>query len=117
MLRLSEIKLPLDHPASAIAAAILQRLAIAPQQLLHYNIVRRAYDARKISNIYLVYTLDVAVDNEAALISGHDAQLTSAPDRTYQFVAQAPTSITQRPVVIGTGPCGLFAGLILAQMG
>ena len=117
MLRLSEIKLPLDHPASAIAAAILQRLAIAPQQLLHYNIVRRAYDARKISNIYLVYTLDVAVDNEAALISGHDAQLTSAPDRTYRFVAQAPTSITQRPVVIGTGPCGLFAGLILAQMG
>ena len=117
MLRLSEIKLPLDHPADAVQAAILARLNIPADQLLHFDIVRRAYDARKLSAISLVYTLDAAVTDESAWLTGNIPHITQAPDRNYHFVAQAPPSMTQRPIVIGTGPCGLFAGLVLAQMG
>lgn len=117
MLRLSEIKLPLDHPADAIQAAILARLNIPAEQLRHFEVVRRAYDARKLSAISLVYTLDVVVDDESAWLVGNIPHITQAPDRSYHFVAQAPQQLPQRPVVIGTGPCGLFAGLVLAQMG
>ncbi len=117
MLRLSEIKLPLDHPEEAIQAAILQRLGIDQDELLHYSIARRGYDARKLSKLALVYTLDIEVKNEPALLARNDPHVTRSPDRTYHFVAQAPAKHTPRPVVIGTGPCGLFAGLILAQMG
>ena len=117
MLRLSEIKLPLDHPADAIKAAILARLNIAAHQLRQFEVVRRAYDARKLSAISLVYTLDVAVDDESAWRGANTPHITQAPDRSYHFVAQAPAQIHQRPIVIGTGPCGLFAGLVLAQMG
>ncbi len=117
MLRLSEIKLPLDHPENALEAAILRRLDIPPEQLLHYHIVRRGYDARKPSAITWVYSLDVAVKNESALLARNDSKITPAPVRDYHFVARAPASLSHRPVVIGTGPCGLFAGLILAQMG
>jgi uncharacterized FAD-dependent dehydrogenase len=121
MLRLSEVKLPLDHPEGAIQAAILKRLKIGADELLRYTIARRGYDARKTNAVVLVYTLDVEVKNEAALLARadthNDPHITPTPDRTYQFVAQAPAGLTERPVVIGTGPCGLFAGLILAQMG
>ncbi len=117
MLRLSEIKLPLDHPADAIQAAILARLNIPAEQLHHVEVVRRAYDARKLSAISLVYTLDVVVEDESAWLGANIPHIKQAPDRSYLFVAQAPAQIHQRPVVIGTGPCGLFAGLVLAQMG
>lgn len=117
MLRLSEIKLPLDHAEGAIDAAILKRLGIAATELKQINVIRRGYDARKSSHILLVYTLDVEVEDEAVQLAKNDPHITLAPDRSYQFVAQAPAGLAERPVVIGTGPCGLFAGLILAQMG
>jgi len=118
MLRLSELKLPLDHPAEALPAAIVARLGIAPDDLIDYSIARRANDARRKSAIQLVYSVDLTVDDEAALLArfAGDPHLRPTPDTGYRFVAQA-TAPTLRPVVIGTGPCGLFAGLILAQMG
>jgi len=122
MLRLTEVKLPLDHTVDALRAAIIARLDIAPDALLHYTIFRRAVDARKRSAIHLIYTLDVQVADEAALQSSYkkinkNNKLQNTPDTSYRFVTHAPDSISQRPVVIGTGPCGLFAGLLLAQMG
>ncbi len=119
MLRLTEIKLPLDHPEGAIEAAILKRLEIEADELVRFTLFRRASDARKRSAIFLVYTVDVEVRDEAALyarIEGR-AHVARTPDMNYRFVAQAPAGMKSRPVVIGTGPCGLFAGLILAQMG
>ncbi len=119
MLRLTEVKLPLDHPEGEIRAAILRRLNIEPEDLVGYSIFRRSYDARKLSAIVLIYTLDVEVRDEAALgaaLKG-DPRILPAPDSRYHFVAQAPPVLESRPVVIGTGPCGLFAGLLLAQMG
>ena len=119
MLRLAEVKLPLDHPESAIRAAILKRLGIGADELIGYTIARRAYDARKPDAIAFVYTLDVETTHESALLQRlhGDAHVSPTPDTRYHVVAQAPANLKSRPVVIGTGPCGLFAGLILAQMG
>jgi len=118
MLRLTELKLPLDHAEGAIETALLRRLGIAPGELVGFSVFRRAVDARKRSAIVLIYTLDVAVKNEQALLRRlkGDRNVSVAPDMAYRFVARAPPHAA-RPVVIGTGPCGLLAALVLAQMG
>ena len=118
MLRLTEVKLPLDHPESAIEAALLARLGVAAADLVGFTVFRRAVDARKKSAIVLIYTLDVEVRNEAAVLNRlkGDRHVSLAPDMDYRFVTHAPPS-APRPVVIGTGPCGLLAALVLAQMG
>jgi uncharacterized protein len=119
MIRLTEIKLPLDHDDNALTNAVLQKLHITAEQLLSVNLFKRGYDARKKSAILLIYTLDVALTNEAEILTtfAHDVHVKATPDTRYQFVAQVPTELTERPVVIGFGPCGLFAALVLAQMG
>lgn len=117
MLRLTDVHLPLDHPEQALREAVLDRLGIAADHLRALHIFRRAFDARKKSAIQLVYTVDVEVDDESALLSRHVPKLGPTPDLNYQFVAQAPARSSLRPVVIGFGPCGLFAALILAQSG
>ncbi len=119
MLRITELKLPLDHAESALKVAIIERLGISPEDLISYVVFRQGHDARKRDAISLVYTVDVDTKNQQALMLRlkDDLQISLTPDTTYQFVAQAPESLANRPVVIGTGPCGLFAGLILAQMG
>jgi uncharacterized FAD-dependent dehydrogenase len=119
MLRLTELKLPLDHGEGAIADAIRERLRIKPDDLRSYSVFRRAVDARKKSAIALTYTLDVDLKDEAVVLARNmsDKHLSLTPDMRYRFVAQASEPRPSRPVVVGTGPCGLFAGLILAQMG
>ncbi|KXI30610.1 NAD(P)/FAD-dependent oxidoreductase [Paraglaciecola hydrolytica] len=119
MLRLTEIKLPLNHPEEALLLAILTKLAISAEQVLSFSMFKRGYDARNNKDIQLIYTLDVEVKNQEQLLAkfANDQHVKIAPDMTYQFVAQAPANLPSRPVVIGLGPCGLFAALILAQMG
>ncbi len=117
MLRLTEIRLPLAHPADDLQAAILKRLGMAASDLSGVTLFRRGYDARKRNAIVLVYTVDVEVKHEAALLKKNIPHVTIAPDMSYRMVTQAPQGLSERPVVIGTGPCGLFAGLLLAQMG
>lgn len=119
MLRLTDIQLPLDHADTAIKAAILQKLGIEAKDLLGFTIFKRSYDARKKTAIVLIYTIDIEVNNEEQLLrrlSGV-ANIGLTPDTNYRFVTQAKGDETKRPVVIGFGPCGLFAALILAQMG
>ena len=119
MLRLTEVKLPLDHPETEIKAAILKRLDIVADELIDFSISRRSVDARKPEAIVFIYTLDVELKNEKVVLKRlqGDRHVSLTPDTRYHFVAQAPANLTSRPVVIGTGPCGLFAGLILAQSG
>ena len=119
-MRLTELKLPLDHSESELRSAILKRLGIATDELLGYSIFRRSHDARKPSAIVFIYTLDVELRSEKALLARlrGDRHIGPTPDTSYRFVARAPQAAEYpRPVVIGSGPCGLFAGLILAQMG
>ena len=119
MLRLIDVQLPLDHPEAALKQAILARLGVDAEALLGFTVFRRSYDARRKSAVTLIYTVDVEVQDEAALLRRHAGERTlqSTPDTSYHYVAQAPAGLANRPVVIGMGPCGLFAGLILAQMG
>ncbi|CAN5893308.1 NAD(P)/FAD-dependent oxidoreductase [soil metagenome] len=119
MLRLTDIQLPLDHPESAIKTAILQKLAISESELLSFSIFKRSYDARKKSAIVLIYTLDVETSDDAQMLLRFNGtpNIGLTPDSSYRFVAHANQDDHQRPVVIGFGPCGLFAALILAQMG
>ncbi len=119
MLRLTEIKLPLDHAPEAVPAAILARLRVPARDLVSHAVFRRAHDARKKSAIALIYAIDVTLRDEAAVLArfAEDARVQPTPDISYRFVGHAPNGLTSRPLVIGAGPCGLFAGLILAQMG
>lgn len=120
MLRLTELRLPLGHPEEALRPAILRRLGLAERDLLGFTVARRGHDARKPAAITLVYTLDLELRDEAAVLRRHagDVHLGPAPDTRYRLVARAPEAgAHRRPVVIGTGPCGVMAGLVLAQMG
>jgi uncharacterized FAD-dependent dehydrogenase len=119
MLRLTDINLDLDHAEGEIKAAVLKRLNLKPQDLISYSVCRRAVDARKRTAIALIYALDIEVRNEAALLQrfARDRNVARAPDEGYRLKARAPAAGASRPVVIGTGPCGLLAGLVLAQMG
>ena len=119
MLRLTEVRLGLNHREAELKAAILRALGISEPELLGYRIRRRGYDARKSGEVVFVYTLNAAVRDEAALLQRfkHSQHIRKAPDETYHYPVQAPANIKTRPVVIGTGPCGLFAGLSLARMG
>jgi uncharacterized FAD-dependent dehydrogenase len=119
MLRLTEIKLPIEHPDGAIRNAIVERLGIADADLLRCEVFKRGVDARKKNHILFAYTLDVELRDEAAVLARFkkDPHVGITPDTSYHFIAQAPANLTERPVVIGMGPAGLFAGLLLAQMG
>ncbi|UYI48046.1 NAD(P)/FAD-dependent oxidoreductase [Vibrio natriegens] len=120
MIRINEIRLPLDHEEGALLDAITKRLGIPAEKVISFNVFRRGYDARKKTNIQLIYTLDIIVEgDEAALLEKFtkDPHVRQTPDMEYKFVAKAPENLKERPVVIGFGPCGLFAGLVLAQMG
>ncbi|MGE8464518.1 NAD(P)/FAD-dependent oxidoreductase [Pseudomonas putida] len=120
MLRITELKLPLDHPDEALREAIVQRLGISDEQLLSFNLFKRSYDARKKnSELLFIYTIDLEASNEAELLRKFedDRNIGVAPDVTYRYVGQAPAELEQRPIVVGFGPCGIFAGLLLAQMG
>ncbi len=120
MLRITELKLPLDHSDDELRAAIVQRLGISDEQLLGFTLFKRSYDARKKnSELLFIYTIDLETSNEDELLRRFegDAKIGVAPDVSYKFVGQAPAELPARPVVVGFGPCGIFAGLLLAQMG
>ena len=119
MLRLTEIRLGLEHTEAELRAAMLRALGIAEAELVAWHVRRRGYDARRSGEIVFVYTLDVEVRDEAALLAKLHGRphVTRAPDETYRYPVRAPAGLAKQPVVIGTGPCGIFAGLSLARMG
>ena len=125
MLRLNEIKLPLDHKEDELAAAVASKLGVSVTELLRIAVFKRSYDARNKSNILLIYQVDVALDRatETELLAGQpdNASVGPSPDTSYHFVARAntnfPGSSQHRPIIIGFGPCGILAALLLAQMG
>jgi len=120
MIRLTELKLPLEHAADALPALIAKTLGLAPEAITRFTIYKRSFDARK-ADLLQVYIVDVDLDPalEASLLdkfAGHP-HIGPSPDLAYHPVAQAPTDLKERPVVVGFGPCGIFSALILAQMG
>jgi len=119
MIRITELRLAVDHTPSELEDAILKRLAISAKDLVSFIVFKRSYDARKNTALSFIYTIDLSVKDEEGVLKryAHDEHVRVSPDTTYHFVAKAPAVLAQRPVVIGFGPCGIFAALLLAQMG
>ena len=126
MIRITELRLPLTHAEPALHSAVLQRLGVTAPALKAFTVFKRAWDARKKSAIVLSYTVDcelASAAREADVLARHvgDTHIRPAPDTTYRFAGHAPADFfatpRPRPVVVGFGPCGIFAALILAQMG
>ena len=123
MIRLTELRLPLDHAVEALRAAIVSRLGVTDAELIDFVVFKRSHDARKKTAIVLIYTIDCQVAHEPAVLLRHagDPHVKPSPDTRYRFVGHLPADWQAdrkpRPLVIGFGPCGLFAALVLAQMG
>ena len=123
MIRVTDLALPLEHSPADLETALRRRLGLAPADPVTLTIFKRSVDARQRKAIRLVYILDIAVasaarETELLRRFADDRQVLPTPDSTYRFVARAPAGFTgPRPVVIGMGPCGLFAALTLAEMG
>jgi len=121
MIRLSELKLPLDHAPEALPALVAQTLGVEPSGLAAHTVHKRSFDARQ-AELRAVYIVDVQLADaaqETALLARHakNPHVQPAPDMTYRPPACAAAEGLPRPVVVGFGPCGLFAALLLAQMG
>jgi len=127
MLRITELRLPLDHAEGALRRAVVSRLGIADAELASFTVFKRSHDARKKSAVVLIYTVDCElvaerVDDAVVLQRlAADPHVRPSPDTRYHQPGHAPADFYavphSRPLVIGFGPCGLFAALILAQMG
>ena len=122
MIRLTEIKLPLNHAPEDLTTAITTKLKISAEQMASFVMFKRGYDARNKRNIQLIYTLDITLTdsdltNDLLVQFESDNHVKATPDTSYKYVGAAPEHLTERPVVIGFGPCGLLAALTLAQMG
>ncbi|AXT46808.1 MULTISPECIES: NAD(P)/FAD-dependent oxidoreductase [Chromobacterium] len=118
MLRITELKLPLDHAPEELNVAIAAYLGVPEQDIRQVIVFKRSYDARK-GMMNLAYIVDIDVANEARLLARFksDKHVMPTPDTQYHYVGQAPENLERRPVVVGFGPCGIFAALLLAQMG
>lgn len=118
MLRITELKLPLDHAPEELNVAIVAYLGVPEQDIRQVIVFKRSYDARK-GMMNLAYIVDIDVANEARLLARFksDKHVMPTPDTQYHYVGQAPENLERRPVVVGFGPCGIFAALLLAQMG
>ena len=120
MIRITELPLPLDYTPEALRQAVVKRLRIRDADLLELNLFKRSYDARKKhTGILFICIVDVKVADEAGVLArlAKDRQIGPAPDTSYHPVAKAPAGLLERPIVVGFGPGGLFAALLLAQMG
>jgi len=119
MLRITELTLPIEHPPEALAPAIQKRLRLPDGDLLGHTVFKRSYDARKKSELSFVYTVDCELRDEAAIRAKFkdDRNIGPTPDTGWHPPAAAPAGFANRPLVIGFGPCGIFAALALAQMG
>lgn len=117
MLRINGLKLAIPHSKEALEEALLKKAK--GMQILSYRIVRRSLDARKKPDLYYVYTIDVSFQNEKKLLRQKNTIWTKSPVVKYRFPLQNVESLpeSRRPVIIGAGPAGLFAGLVLARAG
>lgn len=119
MIRLTELRLSISHDDAALRQAVLRRLGVGSDALVGFTVFKRAVDARRPKDIEFIYTIDADVRDEDDVLKGlrRDRNAGRSPDTSYRHVRRLAAAPCKRPVVIGAGPCGYFAALILAEMG
>lgn len=117
MIRVSELKLPIGANQKTLEKKLAKALRVPVEEIQAYRIFKRSLDARKKENIHYAYVVDVEVKNEKKLLEKNkDKNISKTPDLSYQML-KGEQQPEKRPVVVGFGPAGMFAGLLLAEMG
>jgi len=123
MIRISNLKIRLreiDDPKDELPVLkqkLLAKLRIPERDLKHFRITKKSVDARKKDDICLVYSVDADVRNESGILRKADTNVSPAPDMEYKMVSPGSEKLPERPVIVGMGPAGLFAGLMLSRYG
>ena len=117
MLRIAQIKLSINEPESVLRERILDILHIKEADLLSYTIFKQSIDARRRGQLFFVYTVDVLVENESRLLAKQLPNISEAPVVNYEYPSSGEATLKTRPIVVGFGPAGMFAALILAERG
>ena len=117
MIRVSELKLPIEGNQKALEKKLAKALRVPVEEIKAYRIFKRSLDARKKDNIHYAYVVDVEVKNEKKILEKNkDKNISETPDLDYKMLT-GERKPEKRPVVVGFGPAGMFAGLMLAEMG
>ena len=116
MIRIQEIKLTLDETLDDLPKKIIKKLRISKEDLISWRVVKESLDARKIADIHFTYCIDCKVKHEEQVLR-HNPKLTRVKEYHYTYPEPGKKQLAHRPVVVGFGPAGMFAALILAQMG
>lgn len=117
MLRINQIKLPVGHTREQLEKKIIKILGVRENALQDFSVRKRSLDARKKPDLYYVYTVDVNVDKENDVLKRSRGKVQKILEKSYCIPEQGPRKMTKRPVVIGSGPAGMFCALLLAEKG
>lgn len=117
MIRISQLKLPVDHTPDQLRKKIIRTAHIREDELRGFSIRKRSLDARKKPELYYVYTIDLDVRHEEKILKHSKGKLTKAADRIYQAPEHGSEPLRNRPVIVGSGPAGLFCAYLLAKEG
>ncbi len=118
MIRISQIRVPLEHTRQDLERKAAAVLRIMPSEILSWKIVKKSIDARKKPEIWINYSLDVSVASQRKVLARcRSKQVQAVEEKTYQFPMSGKRKLHCRPVIVGTGPAGLFCGYLLAKHG
>ena len=119
MITIQQLKLPPDHSEQDLKKAVARTLRLSEKQPFSFEIIRQSVDARKKPDIFYVYTVDVTVsgDEKKILKKNRNRSLSLSKRPLYHFPEAGKEPLNLPPVIIGTGPAGLFCGLMLARAG
>lgn len=118
MIRISQLKLPVGHPAEALTEKAAKVLGISPEQIRSLRIRKQSVDARKKPELFYIYTVDVETGREEAVVHKlKNPQILLFREKPYVFPRSGTGRLEHAPVIVGMGPAGLFCGLMLARAG
>ena len=118
MLRIHDVKMHINQNKSKILEKVISMIRVKDLKIKSFKIVKESIDARDKNDIFFIYTIDFSVDNEKAVLEKcKNLKINAVKEIEYEYVENGEGTLMGRPVIVGFGPCGIFCGLILAEMG
>ena len=118
MIRINQVKLRIPHTEEDLKNKVAKMLRVPMSRILTFRIVKQSMDARKKPELYYVYTIDLALADESIILKKNRGnQITKSPEQSYKFSVSGSQKLSHRPIVIGSGPAGLFCAYMLAHAG